>query len=192
VVSLRVHAVVARSRANGPGLRTVVWTQGCTLGCAGCFNPETHERGDAGTAWDVAALAEQVASFGTDGLTVSGGEPLEQADAVLELARLSRARGLSVIILTGFPIDGLRRHRPELADALARHVDVLIAGPYVAPRRIASGLRGSGNKTVELFSDRHTLAELAAVPAAEAAITPDATVVLTGVDPLAAGTGALG
>jgi anaerobic ribonucleoside-triphosphate reductase activating protein len=39
---LRLHGFVARSRANGPGIRAVVWTQGCTLGCPGCFNPGSH------------------------------------------------------------------------------------------------------------------------------------------------------
>jgi anaerobic ribonucleoside-triphosphate reductase activating protein len=190
VTSLRVHAILPRSRANGPGLRTVVWTQGCALGCAGCFNPETHPGGDAGTPWEVAVLAEHVASFGTDGVTISGGEPLEQPDAVLELARRCRDRGLSVIVLTGFTLAAPRARRPELAEGLAEHVDAIVAGPYVAARRVASDLRGSANKTVELLSTRHTLADFAAVPGAEAVIAPDGTVVLTGVDPVAARTGA--
>ncbi|MBL7630941.1 4Fe-4S single cluster domain-containing protein [Frankia nepalensis] len=186
VPELRVHAVLPRSRANGPGLRTVVWTQGCALGCRGCFNPQTHAAGDAGAAWAVPALAEHVASFGTDGVTISGGEPLEQADAVVELARLCAGHGLSVIVLTGFAMPALRERRPRLVAALAEHVDVLVAGPYVAARRVAAGLRGSDNKTVHVFSGRHTLAELAEVPVAEATVGPDGTVVLTGVDPVAA------
>jgi hypothetical protein len=40
---LRLHAFIPHSRANGPGCRAVVWVQGCTLGCPGCFNPETHD-----------------------------------------------------------------------------------------------------------------------------------------------------
>ena len=43
MTAIRVHAVEPRSRANGPGARFVVWFQGCTLGCAGCFNPTTHD-----------------------------------------------------------------------------------------------------------------------------------------------------
>ncbi len=51
-MTLRLHAFLPRSRANGPGWRSVVWVQGCSLGCAGCFNPQTHdpeESGEAGT-----------------------------------------------------------------------------------------------------------------------------------------------
>ena len=43
-VSAAIHAIEPRSRANGPGARFVVWLQGCTLGCPGCFNPATHAR----------------------------------------------------------------------------------------------------------------------------------------------------
>src|SRR3972149_712339 len=44
-VILRLHALLPRSRANGPGMRAVIWFQGCTRGCPGCFNPETHASG---------------------------------------------------------------------------------------------------------------------------------------------------
>jgi len=161
----------------------VVWTQGCTLACPGCFNPGTHTAG--GTPRAVAELADEIGSFGVEGVTVSGGEPLEQAEAVLELARRCRSRGLSVLVLTGFTLPELRRRRPEVAAGLARHVDVVVAGRYVAARRLASGLRGSANKTVHLMSDRYQLADLEAVPPAEVMISPDGTVTFTGVAPLA-------
>ena len=53
-----LHAFIPASRANGPGLRTVVFFQGCTLGCQGCFNPETHAF--RGAEVTVLAVAERV------------------------------------------------------------------------------------------------------------------------------------
>ena len=50
-----IHAIEPRSRANGPGVRFVVWLQGCTLGCPGCFNPSTHAAA-GGRELDLASL----------------------------------------------------------------------------------------------------------------------------------------
>src|SRR5512147_1881126 len=103
MIAARVHAVEPRSRANGPGVRFVVWVQGCTLGCPGCFNPTTHDAA-GGT---VVAVADLLAAIPADaaGLTVSGGEPLEQAAETLALLRGARARGLSTLIFSGLTID---------------------------------------------------------------------------------------
>ena len=63
----RVHATAAASRANGPGRRFVVWFQGCTLGCAGCFNPATHV-----AAGPVVDLAEVIAAFDAASIEFGG------------------------------------------------------------------------------------------------------------------------
>jgi anaerobic ribonucleoside-triphosphate reductase activating protein len=183
--ALLVHGVLARSAANGPGLRSVIWTQGCTLGCAGCFNPETHALG--GVERDLHELAEWAAGNGVEGVTISGGEPLEQADAVLALARHCRARGLSVIVLTGFSWRFLTRRRPALVAALSTSVDIVLAGRYSRTQHLGAGLRGSANKTVELLSSRYRAEDLDATPEAEIVIAPDGSVVSTGVAPLMIG-----
>ena len=175
---LRVHAVEARSRANGPGARFVVWVQGCTLGCAGCFNPDTHPAG--GRELAIAELAAQMA--GADGLSVSGGEPLQQAEAVATLLDAARALGLSTLAFSGYTLDEIRA-LPHGPDVLAR-LDVLIDGRYVAGERLATGLRGSANQRVHLLTSRHTLDEIEATPVAEVRVGPSGEVVLTGVNPL--------
>ena len=76
-----LHALIPASLANGPGLRAVVFFQGCTLACPGCFNPGTHPF--AGTEISVLALAERVVrayrEYKLEGVTFSGGEPMQQA-----------------------------------------------------------------------------------------------------------------
>jgi len=180
-VIARIHATEARSRANGPGARFVVWMQGCTLGCAGCFNPATHAV-DAGREVDVAALVDEMRAARCDGLTLSGGEPLQQPEAAAELLAAARTLGLSTLVFSGYTLDEIRA-LPGGERVLA-HLDVLVDGRYVARERLGTGLRGSANQRIHLLTDRHTLAEVEATPVAEVRIAPGGDVVLTGVDPV--------
>jgi anaerobic ribonucleoside-triphosphate reductase activating protein len=183
---LRMHALLERSRANGPGQRAVVWCQSCTLGCPGCFNAATHDP-HSGTLVDVMTLAGQlVAISGIEGVTISGGEPLQQSRAVLALLRQIRAASsLSVVMFTGYTWDEISR-MPLVAD-LPQLVDVLIAGRYDASQRVAAGLIGSSNKTLHCFSNRYTQADFAQVPPAEVRIGADGTLTMSGINPLTLG-----
>lgn len=178
---IRVHAREPRSRANGPGLRFVIWVQGCTLGCAGCFNPGTHGGGGDAIAVD-ALLAEVAATRGIDGLTLSGGEPMQQAPAALELLLGARRLGLSTLMFSGYTRAELAAQ--ALGPAVLAHLDVLVDGRYVAGDRLGDGLRGSGNQQIHVLSRRHTRAEVEATPTTEVHIARDGTLTLTGVDPL--------
>ncbi len=184
--SLRVHDFLPHSRANGPGVRAVVWVQGCTLGCPGCFNPETHSQ-EGGYLVRVDDLADRIVALaragGVEGVSVSGGEPLQQRGALLALLhRVRRETALSVVLFTGYTraeIEGMAE-----ADELLDSVDVLVAGRYDVTRRIAAplDLRGSANQSVELLTGRYTLEDLRRVPPAEVIITPQGEAVVSGVD----------
>lgn len=176
----RVHAIEPRSRANGPGVRFVIWLQGCTLGCPGCFNPLTHAA--AGPTTPVAELAAQLAAARVEGLSLSGGEPMQQPVVALALLRAARALGMSTLMFSGYTIDEIRAI-PEGVDVLAQ-LDVLIDGRYVSTERLAAGLRGSTNQRIQRLTDRYTLAQVEATPVAEIRIGPTGELALTGVDPL--------
>jgi anaerobic ribonucleoside-triphosphate reductase activating protein len=180
----RLHGTVARSRVNGPGTRFVVWFQGCTLGCVGCFNPTTHPLGaeSLDVAIVIAAITSSADRRAIDGLTLSGGEPMQQAPAALELLLAARRLGLSTLMFSGYTLDELRGH--ALGPAVLAHLDVLIDGRYRADLRQGHGLRGSENQQLRRLTDRHTEAELAATPEAEVHIGRDGTIALTGVAPL--------
>jgi anaerobic ribonucleoside-triphosphate reductase activating protein len=179
-VNVRIHAVDPRSRANGPGVRFVIWLQGCSLGCAGCFNPATHAA--AGAETPIAELSAQLSAADVTGLSISGGEPLQQPAASLALLRAARARGMSTLMFSGYSIDEARA-LPHGVDILAE-LDVLIDGRYVAGQRLATGLRGSSNQRIHLLTERYTLAAVEATPVAEVVIGPTGEVALTGVNPL--------
>jgi anaerobic ribonucleoside-triphosphate reductase activating protein len=181
--AVRIHAFEPRSRANGPGARFVVWFQGCTLGCPGCFNPTTHDPG-GGRAMPLDELIDELgrARPRIEGLSLSGGEPLQQPEAARALLDAARALGLSTLAFSGYTLDEIRG-LPGGPDVLAR-LDVLIDGRYVASGRLATGLRGSANQRIQLLTGRYTLADVEATPVAEIRIAPTGDVVLTGVDPL--------
>jgi anaerobic ribonucleoside-triphosphate reductase activating protein len=166
-----IHGLVSDSRVNGPGLRAVIYFQGCTLGCRDCWNPETHtfageERTSAEVAnWIVSAHQERL----LDGLTFSGGEPMHQADALLALIKMLRARipGLSFGMYSGYSepelSSGLYRCRSNLTQREKReiwrriqiHLDFGVLGRYAAGRPSTLALRSSSNQKLTLFSERY-------------------------------------
>jgi anaerobic ribonucleoside-triphosphate reductase activating protein len=182
--TLRLHRYEPASRVNGPGLRAVVWVQGCGLGCPGCFNPETHDF-KGGEIWTVEKLAEKILRDQTrlQGLTISGGEPMNQHSALARLVRLVRAgSNLSVLVFTGYTWDELEQFKG--VDALVSNIDLLIAGRYNAAQRMGQGLIGSANKTVHFITDRYGPADLENIPEAEVILSPNGEIYLSGIDPL--------
>ena len=192
MTTLRLHGRENHSRANGPGWRAVLWLQGCSIGCPGCFNPETHAAVDLADsaaasgrgAWTIAALVADLGRLAPtiEGITVSGGEPLDQAEGLAELLTAVRSTTeLSVLLFSGYTIEQIEEM--TLGPRILANIDVLIDGLYQAGARRASNLRGSENQRIHLLSDRYCRAEVEATPAAEITISPDGEVVITGIDP---------
>lgn len=181
--TLRLHSFLPGSKVNGPGDRCVVWVQGCSLGCAGCFNPETHSF-VAGQEVTVDELFKRVVVAGNiEGITISGGEPLQQSEpVVLLLERLRQETALTSLVFTGFSFD--EASQLPVFERLRSCVDVLICGRFQEDKRLAEGLIGSSNKTVHFFSDRYSIEDLDDVPDCEVFISADGEVVFSGIDPL--------
>jgi len=182
--TLLIHHFEPASRANGPGLRFVVWVQGCTLGCPGCFNPETHLK-IGGERLAVERLAGLILNNKDEieGVSISGGEPFQQIAGVRQLLGLIKARSkLSTLVFTGFEWQEIQR-LPGAAETLPL-IDVLLAGRYLQDQRVAQGLLGSANKTVHYLSKRYSASDLAGIPEAEVVIKTDGSVISTGIDPL--------
>jgi anaerobic ribonucleoside-triphosphate reductase activating protein len=130
---IELAARVPCTAVEGPHLRYALWVQGCTLRCAGCCNPEMFSRG-GGQTIEVARVCDEIdrsrRDHGIDGITVLGGEPLEQLAAVTALARAAAARGLGVIVFTGY---GLTEAQALPAwPALWAEIDTLVDGRFDA------------------------------------------------------------
>jgi anaerobic ribonucleoside-triphosphate reductase activating protein len=140
---------------NGPGVRSVVWVQGCSIHCPGCLNRRTHPH-RALHIVDPRQLARQLLDVGeAEGLTISGGEPFEQAEACAELSAAYRASGRTVMAYSGYSFDALLASTDPAVKRFLAQIDLLIAGPYVRAQRCAGELwRGSTNQTVHFLTDR--------------------------------------
>lgn len=181
--TLRVHYLCESSRANGPGDRAVLWLQGCTLACPGCYNPLTHAL-DGGRDIEIISLVDWFFALSKTSLTISGGEPLLQAEVLAQFLSLIRSDlpEASILLFSGFAWSEITAD--PLRYAAARLCDVLITGRYQADRRLAHGLLGSSNKEIHCLTSRHTPEEIAQTPTTEMIIDHDGNIVLTGIDPL--------
>ncbi len=130
----------------GPGSRAVVWVQGCSRSCPGCIAPEMQVS-EGGRPVDPLWLAEQlIRTPGLDGLTVSGGEPMEQPAALAVLLRAFKQSGLSTWVYTGATLEVLVCREDPLLDGVLALTDVLVDGEYRQELRGPVPFRGSANQ----------------------------------------------
>lgn len=146
----RIHFPVT---TLGPGRRLGVWLQGCSIRCPGCVSVDTWDAGIGNVGLDQLLTAVALHADKADGLTVSGGEPFDQPDALAALLR--EWRGLSersALVFTG-------REMVDIASWFERNpglVDAVMTGPFRSDLPQTLALRGSDNQRL------HTLTALGA------------------------------
>ena len=148
-IELKIAGVIDESIVDGPGIRYVVFVQGCPHHCPGCQNPQTHPF-DGGRPVDIGELFAAVCEDPLlKGVTFSGGEPFCQPAPLAELARKIHESGLDVTVYTGYTYEQLlEQHNPD-TDALLQQADVLIDGRYEQDKRdLTLRFRGSSNQRV--------------------------------------------
>lgn len=146
--TVRIAGTVRHSSVDGPGVRYVVFFQGCPHHCPECQNPETWDPagGEETTVEDL--IAEMQGTRYLDGVTLSGGDPLLHPEAVTEIADAAHAKGLTVWSYTGWTLEAiLSGAAGEAAIEALKHIDVLVDGPFVQALRSRECLyRGSSNQ----------------------------------------------
>ena len=146
------------SIVDGPGLRFGVFVQGCTHACPGCHNPESQPS-DGGTQYEISYVMDKIRENGlVKDVTISGGEPFEQAAACAELARQLKAEGYGVWVYSGYLFEDLNAREDEAVQALLSNCDVLIDGPFVESlKSYALTWKGSSNqRVIDLNATRKT------------------------------------
>lgn len=142
---LKVAAILEESIVDGPGIRTVIFLQGCHHRCEGCHNLSLLPF-EGGTAYSARALADAVFAKLTPlhrGITLSGGDPLAQADALVEFLQIVRKErpNLTIWCYTGYLYEEVHM-LPVLLE-----IDVLVDGPFIlAQRDLNFPFRGSTNQ----------------------------------------------
>ena len=99
---LRIAGIEPESFVDGPGIRMTIFTQGCHHNCPGCQNPKTHDF-NGGHFIDIEEILDMIEENPLlDGITFSGGDPMDQAAALIPLAREIKERGMNLVIFTGY------------------------------------------------------------------------------------------
>ncbi|MBP7867206.1 MAG: radical SAM protein [Acidobacteria bacterium] len=154
-VPVRLADEAACTEAEGPGKRYALWFQGCSLRCPGCANPGMLDPagGYGATVGDVAARLRAARDrHGLRGVTLLGGEPFDQPEALRGIVAAARGLGLDVLLFTGHTLEALRARRDPVTDAVLAGTDALVDGPYLAERHTDRlYLRGSDNQRVHVL-----------------------------------------
>ncbi len=137
------------SIVDGPGLRAVLWTQGCGHHCPGCQNPQTWDFNGGGLI-PISVVKEAIDELeNQDGFTISGGDPMFQPEACNEIAKYVKEKGLNLWVYTGFTFEDLMKlskTKPIYREFIER-IDVLVDGRFIESKKNLSLLfRGSSNQ----------------------------------------------
>lgn len=146
---LRIAGIQQDSIVDGPGIRYVIFTQGCPHHCPGCHNPQTHDP-EGGKEADVQEILAQIAGNPlASGVTFSGGEPFLQAEALVPVAEEVKKLGKHLMIYTGYLYGQLAASDEPGVRRLLELADVLVDGPFVLEERdLTLTYRGSSNQRV--------------------------------------------
>lgn len=128
---VRLSSIIPNSLVNGPGMRKVIYAQGCKHNCKGCFNTHTHSF-DLGLMWDINDLVRTVINDPIiRGVTFSGGDPLEQPEEFGIIAKKIKTAKpkLNIWCYTGYTIEYILDHLNKYK-LLLENIDVLVDGKY--------------------------------------------------------------
>jgi len=141
----------------GPGRRAGIWVQGCSIRCPGCISLDTWDEGPDSRTVPVAGVVDWLLSLvqqGLEGITISGGEPFDQAiglkHLMVAIGTEVELRDVDVLVYSGYSQSRLKRGH---SDILAM-VDAVISGPFVQSRPTDLPWQGSANQQLVLLTDR--------------------------------------
>lgn len=146
---VRIAGIVKESIVDGPGIRFVVFAQGCQHHCDGCHNPATHDF-NGGNLVEIETIIDEMKKNPLlDGITFSGGEPFEQPEAFCELAKRSKALGYHVMAYTGYTYETLLEKKDQRRLQLLENTDLLVDGKFeMAKKSLMLKFRGSQNQRI--------------------------------------------
>jgi len=135
------------SVVDGSGIRTVIWTQGCSHNCPSCHNPGTHDF-NGGVEVDVEEIKQEISNLKNQtGITFSGGDPVFQIDALIELSKFIKELNMNIWVYTGFTYEQVLE-LPKGREML-EFIDVLVDGKFdISKKTLDAPFRGSSNQRI--------------------------------------------
>jgi anaerobic ribonucleoside-triphosphate reductase activating protein len=148
-MKIRMAGIVKESIVDGPGIRFVLFVQGCLHNCLGCHNPETHDL-SGGCEIDTQDIIRDIMSAPfLNGVTFSGGEPFLQADKLWEVAKAVKEKDYNIAAYTGFLFEELINNSSPSVRKLLELTDILIDGKFkIEEKDLSLKFRGSKNQRV--------------------------------------------
>lgn len=145
---LRLAGLVNDSITDGPGIRLVVFVQGCPHDCKGCHNQHTHDF-YGGYEQDTDEILKEIDRNPLlTGITFSGGEPMCQSTQLLDLAKEIKKRGLELAIYTGYVFEDLLQAKDDRFQLL-KEADILIDGKFeIDKKSFENKFKGSTNQRI--------------------------------------------
>jgi anaerobic ribonucleoside-triphosphate reductase activating protein len=144
----RIHFPVS---TLGPGRRIGIWFQGCSIRCPGCISMDTWAEGRGNTTVDEVANSIAPWISTADGITISGGEPFDQLNALLELtARIRSKSQADILVFTGYSWTTVR----DVIESSAATIDALVTGPFDIEEQQTLALRGSDNQELHCVTEK--------------------------------------
>lgn len=152
---LEISHYVLKTKTLGPYLRSALWVHGCCFACEGCLAEEMN-RADP-VRMDVEWLARTFLDVdGTEGVTISGGEPFLQAEMLVRLLeKIKKERDYGVIVYTGFTYEELMNTEDPSIEEFLCMIDLLIDGKYIKSLDDGKPYRGSSNQRILPLSKRY-------------------------------------
>lgn len=135
------------SIVDGKGLRMVVWTQGCIHNCPLCHNQQTHDL-TGGTLVEIDDVVNEINAYTfKSGVTISGGDPFEQREALLELTKKLKENKTNIWVYTGYTYEQLLNY--DICKEIFKYIDVLVDGPFInALKSDTLRFKGSSNQRI--------------------------------------------
>ena len=146
---IRLAGIINDSIVDGPGLRLVIFTQGCHMACPGCHNKDTWDV-NAGSLYEIDNIQEMWKQNPlTMGITISGGEPFLQIGSILKIVKKAVKDKLNIIIFTGYQYENLLDRKNRKINKILDNIDYLIDGPFILDKKDLTLLfRGSSNQRI--------------------------------------------
>ncbi len=155
---LNIYRIIKNTRSEGPGNRFCIWVQGCSRHCRGCFLKDTwsFKPNQLISPEELFRMISEEKNI--EGVTILGGEPLEQAEELSELLECVSNLGLSVIVFTGFTYSEIKEDGDVYRNKILEYTDVLIDGEFIEEKKdFSKPLTGSSNQRHIFLTDRYKL-----------------------------------
>lgn len=154
---MNIAHIESQSFIYGPGCRLVIWVQGCSIHCKGCWNTQMWSF-EKKQEFSVDQLFEMIVEENVEGITILGGEPLDQFEEAYKLCKMCKSNGISVMIFTGYELSEIDQSEKQKIKSVS---DILIVGRYIQEyRTLERQWIGSTNQEILFLSNRYKNYEL--------------------------------